>query len=81
MLTKVLLGLTAAILAITGIAGATFTANKPVEPKVICCGECQPGDDCLKKCQLIGEVPKDLKLACCGHCQKGDNCLSCCEVK
>lgn len=89
MLRKVFLGLAGAVLAIVGIAGASFSTKEPAEPQVMCCGECRPGDDCLTQCRVIGELPKDLKLTCCGHCQKGEHCLekcggrkaSCCEVR
>lgn len=74
-MTPLLLGLGTAGLAALGFA---FGFGGKPEAKVICCGECKPGDNCLEKCRVIGEVPKDLKLTCCGKCQKGDNCLEKC---
>lgn len=66
-------------LALSGLALLGFVAApKSPEARVICCGECTPGDDCLKKCTVVGEVPKDLKLICCGQCKKGDDCLKKC---
>ena len=73
---KLLLSLGMAGLAALGLV---FGFGGKPEAKVICCGECKPGDNCLEKCQVIGEVPKDLKLTCCGNCQKGDDCLAKCD--
>jgi hypothetical protein len=88
MLKKVLFGLSAAVLAVVGLVAATSGHSRAQqEPKVICCGECKPGDNCLEKCQVVGNVPMGTKLACCGKCEKGDDCLtkcgskrSCCEA-
>lgn len=84
---KIVLGLGAAALALAGF-GFVQARSESSQAKVICCGECKPGDDCLAKCEVVGKVPKDTKVTCCGHCQKGDNCLekcgalkSCCETK
>lgn len=57
-----------------------FLGGHP-EAQVVCCGRCEPGDDCLEKCRVVGEVPKDLELTCCGRCTKGDDCLKKCCVK
>ncbi len=89
MLKNMILGLSALAVAGVGYVGVTGSGANAQEPRVICCGECKPGDNCIEKCQVVGVVPKDTKLTCCGHCQKGDNCLekcgsakkSCCEVK
>lgn len=86
---KILLGLAAPVLALAGIAASTVGSAKQEEARVICCGDCKPGDDCLAKCEVVGKVPKDLMLTCCGNCTKGDDCLkkcgpsknSCCEAK
>lgn len=69
-------------MAAAGIGGAAFATKKTDDPKVICCGECKPGDDCLRKRQVIGDVPKDLKITCCGNCLEkcGGKNASCCEV-
>ena len=69
-----------------------FTPNsqdqESPKARVVCCGECKPGDNCLEKCEVIGEVPQDLVLTCCGNCEKGDDCLekcggasSCCTIE
>lgn len=86
---KVLFGLAAPVLALVGFATVTVGQGKPADSRVICCGGCGLGDDCLAKCAVVGEAPKDVKLTCCGHCQKGDDCpekcrgkgASCCKVK
>ena len=86
---KVLFGLAVPVLALAGFAASRTSSAKSEEPRVICCGECKPGDNCLTKCEVVGKVPEDLKLTCCGSCQKGDDCLkrcgpakgSCCEAK
>lgn len=84
---KILLGMVVPALALTVFGFVSGPGTAP-EARVICCGECKPGDDCLAKCEVVGKVPKDTKVTCCGHCQKGDNCLekcgaqkSCCETK
>lgn len=84
---KILLGLGVPALALAGFGFVQARSEAP-QAKVICCGECKPGDDCLTKCEVVGKVPKGTKVSCCGHCQKGDNCLekcgaqkSCCEAK
>jgi hypothetical protein len=67
-------------LGVAGLAafGYAFGFGGKPEPKVICCGECKPGDNCLEKCRVVGEVPKDLTLTCCGKCLKGDDCMKKC---
>ncbi len=85
---KILLGLGAPALALAGF-GFVQGMDRAPEGKVIRCGECKPGDDCLAKCEVVGQVPEGTKLTCCGNCQKGDDCLakcaprkrSCCEAK
>lgn len=89
MLKKWTLGLGAALLSLGGLGAVAWTSGQDAgQPRVICCGECKPGDDCLVKCKVEGKVPKDAKLTCCGKCEKGDNCLEkcsskrdCCETK
>jgi len=90
MLRKTLFGLSALAVVGAGYFGVTASTAKADEPKVICCGECKSGDNCLEACEVVGSVPKDTKLTCCGNCEKGDNCLekcgsakkaSWCEVK
>lgn len=65
-------------LALNGLIGFAGCSS---EPRVICCGECKPGDDCLKKCKVEGKVPEGTKLTCCGKCQKGDDCLKKCGAR
>ena len=74
---KALFGLAVPVLALAGFAASQTTSAKSEEPRVICCGECKPGDDCLAKCEVVDKAPKDLKLTC-GSCQKGDDCLKEC---
>lgn len=88
-LKRIFLGLAGPVLALAGFGAAALGTGKAPDAKVICCGQCKPGDDCLATCEVVGEVPNALTLACCGTCERGDNCLdkcapekrSCCEVK
>lgn len=84
---KIFLSFGAPALALTAFGFAQERSEEPWA-KVICCGECKPGDDCLVKCEVVGKVPAGVKITCCGKCQKGDNCLeecssksTCCETK
>lgn len=90
MRNKITIGLGVTLLSLGGIGALAFTKGQGVEkPRVVCCGECQPGDDCLSKCKVEGRIPEGTKVTCCGKCQNGDNCLekcastkrSCCEAK
>lgn len=77
------------MLSLGGLGAVAWTSGKDAgQAPVVCCGECKPGDDCLRKCKVEGDVRKDAKVTCCGMCEKGDNCLekcsskrSCCEGK
>jgi len=88
MLKSMLLGLGAVGLALAGSFGPSQGGPPPEKARVLCCGECRPGDDCLSKCEVIGKVPEGTKLACCRNCREGDDCHArcgarkpCCEVK
>lgn len=74
MLKSLFLGL--ALLS-TGAFGMV-SAGGPDDPRVICCGRCRSGEDCLKKCRVQGKVPEDLRLTCCGKCEAGRDCLRGC---
>lgn len=77
---KILLGFCAPAPALASF-GFVQARSETRQAKVICCGECKPGDDCLARCEVVGKVPEGSKVTCCGHCEKGDNCLEKCDAQ
>lgn len=78
--------LSAGLVGLVAAGAAAFVpSSEPFE--VICGGRCEPGDDCLAKCEVKGEVPEGYTLKCCGNCGAGDNCVencskgACCEAR
>lgn len=76
------IGISLGALALLALSVAGFAGSSGSEPstplKVTCCGQCKPGDDCLTKCKVEGDIPEGLTLTCCGNCEAGDNCLEKC---
>jgi len=77
---KLLLGLGPPALALA-VFGFVQETDRAPEAKVLCCGQCKPGDDCVAKCEVVGRVPEGTSVTCCGNCRKGDDCLSTCAPR